>query len=108
MINTIGWTIGAALEVVCVLACIWLFGYIVKNGTGSLKDIIRTIGLTIRVICAWIRNKLVSSIEKEQKSKTEKKGKHEPQTFDEFCKEYGFPTKAEFEEKMRNHDPMPL
>ena len=105
MFNTIGWFIRLALEVLALCAGCWLFGYIVKNGTGSIKDFMRTIGMTIKVICVWIRNKLIDSVKKEREAE---KGGHEPKTYDDFCKEYGFPTKEEFEEKIRNHDPMSL
>lgn len=104
MVHTIGWFIEQALSVLCIFIGVWIFFYILKNGTGAVKDIIRTIGMTVKTVCVWIREKLITKMEEEREGAQEKKGKHEPITYDEFCKRNGYPTKEEFDEMMKNRE----
>ena len=107
MVHTIGWFIEQALSVLCIFIGVWIFFYILKNGTGAVKDIIRTIGMTVKTVCVWIREKLITKMEEEHEG-AQAKGKHEPMSYNEFCRKNGFPTQEEFEAKMRNHETFTL
>ena len=102
--NTVIWFVKQALEVMFLFIGIWIFFYILKNGTGAIKEIMRTIGLTIKSVCYWVREKLIATMEKEPEEQQEKKGKHEPLTYDEFCKRNGYPTKEEFDRMMEQKE----
>lgn len=64
MLSTIEWFVRLALEVTCVFVGLWVFGYICRHGTGAVKELIRTIGLTVKAVCEWIQEKLSSQKEK--------------------------------------------
>lgn len=58
MLNTITWFMEKGLEVACLIAGIWLFGYICRHGTGAIKSLIQTIGATVKALCEWIQQKV--------------------------------------------------
>ena len=81
MLNTITWFMEKGLEVACLIAGIWLFGYICRHGTGAIKSLIQTIGATVKAICEWIQEKLS---EKNPAGKTEETKFNVELTRDEF------------------------
>ena len=69
--DTIFWFMERDLSIVCVFIGIYIFMYICRNGTGAVKEIIRTIGATLKALCRWLQDKL--STEKEEPEEEEEK-----------------------------------
>lgn len=82
--DTIKWFVDLAFNALCICAGIWLFGYIIKNGTGALKDLIRTISLTVKAMCIYIRKKIVNKVEEEPVKEEPKPDFEIHMTYEEF------------------------
>ena len=74
--STILWFIGKAFEVTFVFVGLWIFFYICKNGTGAIKELIRTAGELIKALCYKIQDKLT------EKKETEKEPEVKEQTYE--------------------------
>lgn len=71
--NTILWFVKQALEILALIGGIWIFIYILRNGTGAIKDLIQTIGSTVQAVCLLIRKKIITKMkERPEESKEEK------------------------------------
>lgn len=62
------WWIKAGLEVMCFFIGVYVFFDIIKNGGGTIKMLIRTLGLVVRTLCVKIQSKLLGGTNKETSS----------------------------------------
>ena len=74
---------------VTILCIGWtLFKYVVKNGSGTFKDLLDTIGIGLKTFGHWFRMKCLNYLKREQEAKDDVREM----------------TKEEFERKMSDHE----
>lgn len=65
------WMGTLALKICLIAAGFWVFKAILKNGPDTLKEIIKTIDVLLRVGCLKARQKIGESLRKERLEKEE-------------------------------------
>lgn len=58
-----------ALHILAIGAAFWIFGAILKNGRGTIGEIMQTLVAAIRVLCHAARTKMVDYLRREAEKK---------------------------------------
>jgi hypothetical protein len=107
------WTLNIAWKVLGLCIGWMLFRYILKNGSGTFRDILDTITIGIKAMGHAIRKKMLNYLKKESEAEDqeEKKIREDYKTYRECCEGAGFTNPVSYEEFKRvvmNHEPLIL
>lgn len=64
----IGFFYNVGISVLCIIGGILLFGAIVGKGTGTIRQLLKTLNLAINVGCIKLRKKLIKGVKEEPKT----------------------------------------
>ena len=67
MIAMINFALNVAWKVLIVMAGWYIFRYVVRNGKGTMRDILDTITAVMKAVGHWIRERCFSYLKKEAK-----------------------------------------
>lgn len=66
MTEILGWMLGVGWKIAILMVGWYTLKYFVRNGTGTLKDLLETAGLAIRCACLNARKRLVARLKEEK------------------------------------------
>lgn len=100
-----------AWEILLICVAFALFGYITKNGFGTIREIASTIATMIRTFGHWIRKRCLDYLKKEESAESQPKDKQAAITaYNEYLQKRRAECMSfeEFYEKLKNGDPLTL
>ena len=67
----IGWMLSLAWKAVCIAGGFMLFKYIVRNGKGTINDVLDTVTVFLKTIGHWIRKTCLNYLKRETEENDE-------------------------------------